>query len=100
MGNLELNVNLSRAPERTSDSMSDHPDPQIDPPDVRWLRSFGLVLQVGLMVVSGAVLGVAAGLLLKRYFGTGGLVMVICICSGTGAGLVGAFRLLVKEIDA
>ena len=66
--------------------------------DADVLAALGLVGRLGLIVVSGPLMGVGAGLGMKRWLGTGDAVMVTALLIGLAAGLFAAYKTLAKEI--
>ena len=80
--------------------MSDHPsDHKPEPVDLKWAQAFGLIFQIGLYLVSGAGLGLLAGLLCQRYFGLHDIFMIAFIVGGMALGFYGAFRVLMEMVD-
>jgi F0F1-type ATP synthase assembly protein I len=65
--------------------------------DQRVLTALGLVGRLGLVVAAGPLMGVGAGLMMKRWMGTGDAVLVAALLIGLAAGLFAAYATLAKE---
>lgn len=69
-----------------------------EPSDMSWMATFTLIAQIGLIVVVPAALGAVGGLYADRAFQGDGVILLGGIAVGVGAGLYGAFRLMVKQL--
>jgi ATP synthase protein I len=56
------------------------------------LTGFSLAFRVGVDLVAGLAVGIAIGVLLDRWLGTGPWLLVVFFVLGAGAGLVNVFR--------
>jgi len=65
--------------------------------DAGVLTALGLAGRLGLVVVAGPLVGVGAGLMMSRWFGTGSVVLVAALLVGLAGGLFGAYAILAKE---
>ena len=61
--------------------------------------ALALVGQVGLTMGAAIGLGVVAGLYLDRWFGGGGIVLVLMIVLGIAAGGYGVYKLMMKQLS-
>ena len=75
--------------------MSEAPEPS----EMSWLATFTLIAQIGLIVVVPATLGAVGGLYADRALEGNGVILFGGIALGVAAGLYGAFRLMVKQLD-
>ena len=67
--------------------------------DFSALSALALVGQLGLVVVAPVVLGALAGAWLDARAGTGGVFVIGLLLLGLGGGLVGAWRIVMREIE-
>lgn len=63
------------------------------------LSAMVLIGQLGLVVVAPIVVGALAGAWLDARLGTGGLFVIALLLLGLGGGLVGAWRIVMREIE-
>ncbi len=68
-------------------------------PEISGLSALALVGQLGLIVALCIVGGLFAGLFVDRLLGGTGIVLVLGIFLGIGAGAVSAYKLLMKEAE-
>jgi len=57
----------------------------------------GLVTQLGLTVVCSILIGFSLGYFLDKKLGAGGLILVLFILIGVGAGFFSAYRLIMHK---
>ncbi len=61
--------------------------------------SMGRMLNVGVELVAGVMVGVALGLLIDWYFDTAPFGLIILFILGSGAGMLNVYRALTKSQD-
>ena len=69
-----------------------------DKKEVGGLSALALIGQVGFVMAFSIVGGVLLGVHLDRWLGTGGIAVILMIFVGIAAGVMGVYRIVVKEI--